>query len=364
VTARLFQDPGHHCLKVDDWPDSDQVAWMNAIRVDHVLDDPGPASHWSPATIHKNRRGYGRWLTFLRGQKLVGPDQDPAGRVTRTAVGQYLALLESQDLAPYTVVARIDELRAVMAVMAPGQDWRWLTKFATRLRRQARPVTDKRSRLVPTGDLFELGLSLMETTENEPGSNRVRQAVQYRDGLMIAFLAARPVRLSNLASMRLGTQIIQQRDGWALVFEAHEMKGRQPYEVRFPQGLEDALETYLEKWRPLLLRGQEADRLWITKDGRPMKPKAAYDRITKVTLRTLGKSLNPHLFRDCAATSIALDDPEHVRIIPSVLGHSSLSTSEKHYNQARSLEAGRRYQSAITDLRRKTCKPGRLASKG
>ena len=29
-----------------------------------------------------------------------------------------------------------------------------------------------------------------------------------------------------------------------------------------------------------------------------------------------GHALNPHLFRDCAATSIAIEDPDHVRITP------------------------------------------------
>jgi integrase/recombinase XerD len=363
MTAKRFQGLDRCCLKLEDWPYSDRAAWMKAIRVDHVLDDPGPASHWSPATNHKNRRGYGRWLTFLLDRNLATPDQVPAERATRHAVGQYLALLESQGLAPYTIVARIDELRAVLAVMTPDRDWQWLTEFATRLRRRAKPATNKRSRLAPSGDLFKLGLSLMETAQDARNRKRVLRAAQYRDGLMIALLAARPVRRSNLASIRLGTHLIQQSGGWALIFEAHEMKGRRPFEVTFPQGLETALETYLKIWRPLL-QDQETDRLWITKDGRPMNAKAAYDRITKVTLRTLGKSLNPHLFRDCAATSIALDDPEHVRIIPSVLGHSSLATSEKHYNQACSVEAGRRYQSAVTDLRRKTRKPNRLASKG
>ena len=86
--------------------------------------------------------------------------------------------------------------------------------------------------------------------------------------------------------------------------------------------------------------------------------------MTKVTLRTLGKSLNPHLFRDCAATSVALEDPEHVRIIASILGHSSLSTAEKYYNQAHTLEAGRVYQNVMTAIRRETRKTSRRAMKG
>jgi hypothetical protein len=51
------------------------------------------------------------------------------------------------------------------------------------------------------------------------------------------------------------------------------------------------------------------------------------------------------------ATAIAIVDPEHVHIIADVLGHSTLSTSERHYNQARGLEAGRRYHCTIEELR-------------
>ena len=83
-----------------------------------------------------------------------------------------------------------------------------------------------------------------------------------------------------------------------------------------------------------------------------MGPKAAYNRITSVTKRAFGSPLNPHLFRDCLATTIAIEDPEHVRISASILGHSSLSTTEKYYNQARTLEAGRLYQKSIVTMRR------------
>ena len=347
-----FEDPSRRCLKIDEWPEADRVAWMKAIRKDYVLDDPGPASHWSPATLHKNRRGYGRWLTFLLDQNLVIPSQHPADRVTKEAVRGYLVLLESQGLAPYTVVARIDELRTVIAAMEPDRDWQWLTDLVTRLRRRARSVTNKRSRLAPSKDLFGLGLALMEEARITENRKPVPRAVRFRDGLMIALLAARPLRVSNLVSIRLGQQLIRQGSGWTLVFEPHEMKNRRPFEIPFPRELDTALDSYLQTWRPILLQDHEIDHLWITQYGRPMNSKAAYARVTKVTMRTLGKSLNPHLFRDCAATSVALEDPEHVQIIASLLGHSSLSTAERYYNQARTLEAGRAYQGTIQNIRK------------
>ena len=50
-----------------------------------------------------------------------------------------------------------------------------------------------------------------------------------------------------------------------------------------------------------------------------MTQMALYDRIMLQTKAAFGLPLNPHLFRDCAATSIAIQDPEHVRIAASLL---------------------------------------------
>jgi integrase/recombinase XerD len=69
-----------------------------------------------------------------------------------------------------------------------------------------------------------------------------------------------------------------------------------------------------------------------------------------LTKRMVGVPISPHLFRDCAATTIATDDPEHVLTIAPLLGHTTLKTSEKHYNHARSLDASRRYQAVMLEV--------------
>ena len=80
--------------------------------------------------------------------------------------------------------------------------------------------------------------------------------------------------------------------------------------------------------------------------------RGVYERMVTLTRARLGRAINPHLFRDCAATSIAIEDPEHVRITAAVLAHSGLQTSEQHYNHAKSLQAIRRYQEHIRAQRR------------
>ena len=76
--------------------------------------------------------------------------------------------------------------------------------------------------------------------------------------------------------------------------------------------------------------------------------------IARRTATAFGRPINPHLFRDCAATSIAIDDPEHVRVASQILGHRSTATTERYYNQAQAIDAARRYQHFLVGLRNGT----------
>jgi integrase/recombinase XerD len=82
-------------------------------------------------------------------------------------------------------------------------------------------------------------------------------------------------------------------------------------------------------------------------------PTTIYARIIALTREKFGRSICPHLFRDCAATSIATGDPEHVYIAKSVLAHSTLKTTERYYIHAQPLEAAKRYQGQVHELKRR-----------
>ena len=103
-------DPARRCLPVADWPDADRAAWHAALAADDPLSfERSTAASWQPATCHKNRRGYGRWLTFLRNS---GADLmvSLADRVTRERVAAYLDELRQQKVAPYTLRNRIQRV--------------------------------------------------------------------------------------------------------------------------------------------------------------------------------------------------------------------------------------------------------------
>ena len=187
-----------------------------------------------------------------------------------------------------------------------------------------KPARPKRHRLVHTERLLNLGLDLMATADEE--STSLRRFKAYRDGLMMGLLAIRPLRMRNLAGLILDRTLVQRGDGWWIEIPAAETKTKDSIEEPWPDSLAPHLQTYLVDHRAGIaaLRGSRAgtisDALWLSMYGPPMNDNAIYIRIVVRTRQGLGQAINPHLFRDCAATSIAIDDPAHVGIASRLLG--------------------------------------------
>ena len=186
---------------------------------------------------------------------------------------------------------------------------------------------------------------------------RLRAAL-FRDGLLIAFLAYRPIRRKNLASMVIGQHVRRVGDEWMVAFAAAETKGGRPLGFSFPAGLVSALQTYLDVYRPVLAsRGcqgamSSAKELWVSAHGTAMGASGIAHQVAAHTRDAFGTALSPHLFRDSAATSIAIDAPEQIQLVRPLLGHAMLATSERHYNLATSLDAGRRYSETVGEMRK------------
>lgn len=204
--------------------------------------------------------------------------------------------------------------------------------------------------------LFNLGLDLMAAAERLP-SPRDRP-VGFRDGLMLSLLVARPLRRANLVGLTLERTLVCRGKQWWIEIPAASTKTKHPIELPWPEPPIAALDIYLSCHRPVLAEryepgGPAADNaLWLSRRGGAMSKNGIYDRITKLTLKNLGRSIHPHLFRDCAATSLAIEDPRHVRIAASLLGHRRFRTTERFYIQARNIEASRIMQNFLLSLRR------------
>lgn len=359
--SKAMETLSNRCWPVAEWPAPDQAAWAAALQSGDVLDPGGLAASWAPATRWMAANGYGRWLGWLDWHGLLDHSLPPEARITKERVAAYTSEL-SATTAPFSVQTRVCQLGNGMRAMAPQEDWNWILRGANRLRTVAVSVRDKRGRLQFPDRLAQLGMQTMAEADMSAVGRATWRAANYRDGLIIALLAHRPVRARNLTMIQCGRHLIQRNGGWWLVFQASETKTSQSYEMTFPVELAANLEHYLKRHRPVLLEvGQRHGRppteaLWISAVGQAMCYATISLQIRRRTEAAFGKPLSPHLFRDCAATSIAIADPEHVRMIMPVLGHTSLATSERYYNQAQTLEAGRRYQQTIAEIRQRMAK--------
>ena len=344
------------CLRLSDWPEPGQQAWASALQpAASVLDDPGPGAHWRPKTRERYQKAYGRWLDYLRSEDLLDAMAVPEARVRPEVVDCYVAALRKQ-VASFTVWSYLDGLYTVISAMTGDRDWSWLRNVVNRLQRVARPERKLEHRILPAGRIFEAGIQRMSQAERRQPRLPFDQSSWFRDGLQIAFLIARPIRIRNLASIRIGHNLVRLNGGYQLRFPAEETKTARRLEFPLPDALIAFMDRYLDYHRPRLLQGNGSDRLWVSNLGQGMTINSVGARIRKVTEALLGVPISPHLFRKSAATTIAIESPEEIGIVRVILGHSSSRTSERHYIQARTIEASRRFGDNLDRRRRRLLK--------
>jgi integrase len=78
-----------------------------------------------------------------------------------------------------------------------------------------------------------------------------------------------------------------------------------------------------------------------------------YQQIRLRTKVAFGQGVNPHRFRDSAATTLAIEDPAQVRVSARVLGHQSFQTTERYYQHAEQNRAHRTFVDGLRKLRTK-----------
>ncbi len=170
---------------------------------------------------------------------------------------------------------------------------------------------------------------------------------------MISLLALCPLRLENLAVIRIGPHLTIGSGHPRLAFVAEEMKGRRSLEFDVPAILHEVLAFYLSDVHPKLYRGLQLEApLWPSlHTGKPqMSEHGIYTRITQVTQMHLGHPVSPHMFRDAAATFITELAPEHAMMAARVLQHTNLDVTMRHYVHGDQHLAAIKYHAAIDEM--------------
>ena len=284
---------------------------------------------------------YGLWLAYLRDSGGGEPDKPWAALASDDAINGFVARLQA-TCKPATVHEYVKRLLAVYQVVAPAHDW---SRLAALVRHLTPPPPDPTRRMEDVrhpAELLACAEHLMQQADSQVAANpRMvhRAAVQYRDGLILAVLVFAAIRRGSLLALALGDTLLETADGYMIMLRSEHTKAARPEKIPVHRWLAGWITRYLSFYRPALLGDRETPELWISGRGTPISPAGVWLAIGTRTEAELGVWINPHFVRHCIATSTAIERPQDIGNLPTVLQHRGFRVTEQHYILADKLAA-------------------------
>lgn len=332
------------CLKPHLWPERDRQLWAAACSHGSITADGGEAAHLRVDSQRKIQKGYGVWLSFLIAQNWLQAEEAPAQRVTKARLAAYYAQMQALNRRPYSILGRFMELHMAMKAMAPDHNMGWILRpNGVSIRQMLNPAP--RAMIIPDAKiLFKWGLKLMDTARLD-APHRLG-IVQFRDGLLIAMLAARGRRLRSMSLLCIGQEFVHCDAGYRIELKPAQVKTNKTDCFSLPTKLTPYIDRYLDSVRPALLGEQAHNALWVGINGEALSAKGIQHMICTRSKDRFGVSFGPHRFRHAIATTIPLRAPQTPGLAATLLGISK-DTIEAHYDRASQITALELYHSIL-----------------
>lgn len=143
-----------------------------------------------------------------------------------------------------------------------------------------------------------------------------------RNRVMFELMYACGLRLSELTMVELKDVRIHER---LILIKGKGSKERLAF---FYESLVPLLNDYLQSVRTLMLKDKNHSFLFTNNHGNPISPRGVQYTLAKQgELAGLRQKLHPHMLRHSFATHL-LDNGANLRVVQSLLGHESLSTTQ------------------------------------
>jgi hypothetical protein len=339
-------------LPVEHLPADDIQAFAHAYRPGDIFDETaGPGAHLAEATRRLIETAWRRLLGFLTSAYPEALLEPAAARITSDRIKAFVDHCLAETRVS-TVAINIAHIYYGAKIIAPTQDWRWLAAIRSRLAAQAKPQ-DRFERLVAGWHTLDHGIELMDAALKSSTSSRKKRELQYRDGLLLALLSYSLLRRRSISSLTVGRHVETTTEAINILLFAQDTKAKRAESFLVLEELVPYFRLYLKEIRPRLLGCHAHDALWVSYRGCPLTAGGIYDAVRARVLVKFGKDMGLHDFRRAAASFLAIEAPELVGLIPSMLHHTSPEIGEQHYNLAGSMQASRRYGQYVARLRAK-----------
>lgn len=269
----------------------------------------------SANTISAYRTDLDQFARFLPNQK-----ETPMESITENHLHEYLRTLHEQKTKNTSVARKLSAFRQFFkfAMVELGME-------ANPTEQILAPKPEKRVPKALTTDAVEK--LLRATDEGLSYPEKIRPPLVLRDQAMVILLYATGLRVSELVN--LTTQEIDL----ALSYVRVRGKGGKERIVPFARAALDALEHYLEKGRPELIReklrhGENTDTVFLSRRGEGLTRQSFWGTLKDLAqLADIDLELSPHQLRHSFATHL-LQAGMNLRSLQALLGHSDLSSTQ------------------------------------
>lgn len=266
---------------------------------------------FSPQTVRSYGNDLARLEQFLS-QDYFATEKVEATRVDAAAIRAFLASMTRRKLAPSS------QGRALSAV-------RSLFRFACREGYlPANPATQVRAPKQPKKLPSELRPGEIENLlEGAAGDSELR----VRDRAILELLYATGLRVSELVSLNWGDLDLEERCLQVVG------KGQKERIVPFGRQAQQALRFWLEEWEGVREKdqGRRADEpIFLHHRGGRLSSRSVRRVLDRAAEQAaLARGVHPHAIRHSFATHL-LENGADLRTIQELLGHSSLSTTQRY----------------------------------
>jgi integrase/recombinase XerC len=265
---------------------------------------------------------------------LTPPDSPPVKLATidHRVIREYLGYLHDQQLQKSSMARKLAALRSFLKFCAREG---MVRENAARL--VATPKLPKRvPSILSAEEMNEFldGLAKVERPRAKRGPARSSPAARdsaamllQRDRAILELLYASGLRVSELTGLNL--EDVDRKERMLRVIG----KGNKERIIPYGSKAEEALERYGPVRSKLLARssrGADARAVFLNHEGRRMGSRSVARMVKKyVRLMNVNWDLHPHSLRHAFATHLLADGAD-LRAIQELLGHSSLSTTQRY----------------------------------
>jgi integrase len=192
----------------------------------------------------------------------------------------------------------------------------------------------------------------MDEVRQRLGKNlRLAQAVQFRDGLMIALTAFIPLRRKNIAALDILQHMQLSETVPSIVIPRGQTKTDTVLEYEIPALLMPYLQDYCRFVRARINPQGNSTALWVSPKGGALSYAAIWGVFARHSVRRLGFHIRPHDVRAAAGTAWAIFSPENIGVAQELLAHQDIRTTNAHYNRATGIQASRSYSKILGKIR-------------